>query len=275
MGIVGIGKVTYLYLNGIRPREEVVLDNGVVLLPSSCKPTPDNIIAKSKSEIDIGVACIFLRSVSACIRITADTSKDLAVKAWNAQWDALILGALYDCEVMSNFQSDVQPEEFPQASIFNVTGYSFRGYNAGYIRKISSKEHKWISNHYRKVARLMDNDRYLNAIHSLSTYKWHSLPRAQLALIWAGIEGLFGVDSELSFRVSLYIARYLSPRKGQRQRTIFESIKKLYSIRSKAVHGGTIKNPQESVIESAMILRRLIVKCAEHEALPDTACLAP
>ena len=81
MSIYGKGTETYLYLNGIRSREEVRLDDSVVLIPSLYNPTPDEIIAKTKSEMDIGVACVFLRSVSACLHIVASTPQELAVKA--------------------------------------------------------------------------------------------------------------------------------------------------------------------------------------------------
>lgn len=244
-------------------------------MPASCRPSPDDIIAKSKSEIDIGVACVFLRSVSACFRITADTPRDLAVRAWNSQWDAVLLSALHDCEIGHTFQSDVPPEEFPRANFFHVTHYAFRRVNAGRVKQITTEEHSWIAAHYSKAKTLMDDDRYRDAVHSLSSYRWHSMPRAQLALLWSGIEGLFGVDQELSFRLSLYISRYLSPRRGLRQRAIFASTKKLYAIRSKAVHGGQIKNPHGSAQESVKMLRQLVMKCAEQEGLPNTDTLAP
>jgi hypothetical protein len=275
VGFVGTGKEAYVYLNGIRPREEVILGDGVVFLPGSCQPNPDDIIAKSKSEIDIGVACIFLRSVSAYFRVTANTPQAVAARAWNSQWDAVLLSALYDCEVGYTFQSDVPPERFAKAKVFFVSNYAFKGLNAGKVRQITPAEHRWIAAHYSAAKRLMDDDRYCDAVHSLSSYRWHCMPRAQIALLWSGIEGLFGVDSELSFRLSLYIARYLSPRKGARQNAIFDSIKKLYGIRSKAVHGGKIRNAHEFADESVKILRQLVVKCAELGELPNTDCLAP
>ena len=101
------------------------------------------------------------------------------------------------------------------------------------------------------------------------------MPRAQLALLWSGIEGLFSVDYELSFRLSLYIARFLSPRRGTRQKAIFDSVKNLYAVRSKAVHGGKLKNPHEAAKGTVKILRQLVVKCAERKGLPKTDDLAP
>jgi hypothetical protein len=275
MGFYGKGKETYVYLNGIKPREKVCLDEGLFLVKSSCRPSPDDIISKCKNEIDIGVACVFLRSVSSHFHITAKTPKQLAVKAWNSQWDAVLLSALYECEIGHNFQSDVAPKDFSSASEFNVTNYAFKGLSSRKIKKITASEHKWIAENYSMAKKLMGNDRYCDAVHSLSSYRWHSMPRPQLALLWSGIEGLFGIDHELSFRLSLYIAKYLSPSRREKRKIIFNDMKKLYTIRSKAVHGGKIKEPHDSVKKSVKILRQLVMKCAEKGELPKIDDLAP
>jgi hypothetical protein len=247
----------------------------VILLPASCQPNPDDIIAKSKSEIDIGVACVFLRSVSACFRITAEGPKELAIKAWNSQWDAVLLSALLNCEIGHTFQADVPPENFGKSKDFHITNYAFKGLNFGRLRKITSIKQRWITDHYKSAKKLLDEDRYSNAVHCLSSYRWHSMPRAQLALLWSGIEGLFGVDFELSFRLSLYAALFLSPRSRIRRKAIFDSTKRLYSIRSKAVHGGKLENASQSVERSVDLLRELVMKCAVMKSLPKTDELAP
>ncbi len=187
----------------------------------------------------------------------------------------MLLSALHDCEVGHTFQSDVPPERFADAKEFHVTNYGFKGLNAGKVKRITAAQHRWITSHYSAAKKLMDEDRYRDAVHCLASYRWHMMPRAQLALLWSGIEGLFGIDHELSFRMSLYIARYLSPRSRSRQKTIFSSIKKLYAIRSKAVHGGKMKKPHEAVKESVKILRKLVVKSAEQKKLPSADALAP
>jgi len=275
MAIFGKETETYLYLNGIRPREDLRLDAAVVLMPSSCDPNLDDIIAKSKTEIDFGVACVFLRSVSACLHIVAQTPFELAREAWNAQWDALLLGALHDCEVGQTFKSDVPPERFAEAKDFQVMNYAFKGLNRGEVRKLTKAEHAWLGKHYGAAVQLMEEDRYRNAVHCLGSYGWHYMPRAKLALIWSGIEGLFKIDYELSFRLSLYIAKYLCPHSRARQKTVFNEVKKLYGIRSKAVHGGNLKDPADAVTKSLKILRRLVVRAAEKGELPEGDELVP
>lgn len=271
----GITNLDYLFINGIEPTEEVELGNGVTLIQSVCEPSQSDIISKCKNEIDIGVACLFLRLVHACFRISGDSQKEIASRSWNAQWDALLLSAILDCEVGWNFQSDVLPEEFSKATRVHITNYFFEGFNKGEVKQLSQAEHKWINEYYGNAKELMDDERYQNAIHCLASYRWHSMSRAQLTLLWSGIEGLFGVQHELSFRLSLYIARFLSPRKSKRQKNLFESTKKLYNIRSKAVHGSGIKSPTESVMNTTDILRKLVLKCAETHSLPNIDNLAP
>ena len=84
------------------------------------------------------------------------------------------------------------------------------------------------------------------------------MPGAQLALIWSGIEGLFQIDYELSFRLSLYVAKYLAPGNRAKLKAIFDEVKKLYGMRSKAVHGGKFNSLSDSVKSSVGILRKLV-----------------
>ena len=88
-------------------------------------------------------------------------------------------------------------------------------------------------------------------------------------MLWAGIEGLFGVDSEITFKLSLGVAKFLGDNPDE-QRAIFQNTKGLYKARSKAVHGGKIKTDGGTAIsESAALLNRLLVKAAELGRLPD------
>ena len=116
---------------------------------------------------------------------------------------------------------------------------------------------------------LLKNDKFRNAIHCLASYKWHPLPRAQLAILWAGIEGLFDTESEITFRLSLYISNFLLSDKNEKEEK-FIQIKKLYNYRSAAVHGSRIKENQKNVVnDSAFLLREIVIKCIDDNTLPD------
>ena len=43
-------------------------------------------------------------TLSSQLRITSSDAEQLTAATWNAQWDCILLGALFNCEVMSNLQ---------------------------------------------------------------------------------------------------------------------------------------------------------------------------
>ena len=100
MRISGRGKHTYLLLNGLRVDRTIRISENAELLPAHCSPDPEDIIAVLNSEVDLGVAAIFLRSVASQIHIQAASPKELAVIAWNTTWDIVLLSAFLNCEII-------------------------------------------------------------------------------------------------------------------------------------------------------------------------------
>ena len=275
MRISGYSKETYIYLNGIGVSKKLKLGDDIELLPAICSPKPSDIISVSKSEIDIGVTTIFLKQVRSQFHITADNPKTLAISAWNSLWDALLLSAIFDCEAVCNFQCDKPAEQFDSECKLEVTNYHLRGLTDS-IYVLNDNDQVWIEQHFQVAKKLLDKPKFQNAVHSLATYRWHSLPTARLALIWSGIEGLFDVDTELVFRLSLYIAKFLAPNKNDETKTIFLKVKKLYSQRSSAVHGSKIKGEvADAVTDSAQLLRNLLKQCIAVGDLPQVDELVP
>ena len=100
------------------------------------------------------------------------------------------------------------------------------------------------------------------------------MPRVQLAILWAGIESLFRINNELSFRISLYIAKFLGNEDSNEEKRLFDEVKSLYKSRSSAVHGDNIKGDINSLVtRSATLLNKLIVKCIEINELPNVESL--
>jgi hypothetical protein len=276
MRTFGSGTESYLYLNGLATDRSVRLSDTVELLPARAQCSADLFLNLGKSDVDISVISLFLPLVQCQLKVRGDDARDTAVRTWNAVWDALLLGAITNSDVMCNLQSDVPAEQLTITSTVGVTNYHLRGLSAGPGRSLSEAEIAWIERHFAAARSLLDDDSFQNAIHCLATYHWHSLPRARLAILWSGIEGLFGVESEIVFRVSLYVARFLASDDRLKQAELFAKVKELYKLRSKAVHGGRIKSdPQEGVHESAELLRSLVTKCVESGALPHTESLVP
>jgi len=275
MRIAGKRTVVYLYLNGLEVSRSVKIDEFVELLPASCSPRLEDIIAVSQNELDLGIVTIFLPRVHSQFRIIADNPQKLAIRAWNTVWDAVLLSALFDCNAVCNLQCDGPAENFSAESDLLVTNYHLRGLVAD-TYTLNDDELSWVENNFLKARRLLGIPEFRNAVHSLATYRWHSLPRAQLALIWSGIEGLFKIHNEIVFRLSLYIARFLSPTDENERKQIFSQVKKLYKYRSAAVHGSKADNAlSEYVDQSVSLLRCLVYKCIEIEGLPQPENLVP
>ena len=94
-------------------------------------------------------------------------------------------------------------------------------------------------------------------------------------MLWAGIEALFAIDRELSFRLSLLSAKFLEPNDKTAAKGVYKQVKNLYKARSRAVHGGEMKGDSKTLIhDSATLLHRLIRRCVESEALPNSEELA-
>lgn len=274
-GYFGKAGETYIYINGIRVRRNLDLGNGIALLPAHCQPNRESIFSVFESEVEVGAAALFLRSISSQLQITESVPIAMAARAWNAAWDVLLLGALCDCEVAWNFQSDRPAEEFGPKSRVQITNFHLRGMVSEPF-EISEDQCVWIENHIGDARTLMDNPAFRNAVHCMATYRWHSMPRARIALIWAGIEGLFGIESELRFRLSQFAARFLEPGDANAAKKLFVKIQKIYSSRSKAVHGSKMKEDTAEVArESAELLLALVRRCIEINGLPDKDLLAP
>lgn len=273
MGIVGSGTETYLYINGIVTKHELQLADNIVLLPVE-KALPLNTISSLlKRDVDFAIAVLCAQSIASQLKITANDAESLAITAWNSQWDCILLGALFNCDAMCNIQCDKNIEEIDVTAHMNITNYALHAlFSEPYY--LTENDEKWITKNYSRARALLDNNTYRTAVHSLATYHWHTMPRVRLAIIWSGIEALFDVSTELSFRISLYAANFLSDNDNLSAKELFSRIKKLYSARSAAVHGGKIKGEENELVEqSAELLNQLIRKCAQKNALPDIETL--
>ncbi|MDT0358133.1 HEPN domain-containing protein [Herbaspirillum huttiense F1] len=246
----------------------------VKLLPGKLVNELQHTAVGTRPSVDKALISLFLPFVESQLQIFGEPGRDIAVRSWNAVWDILLLGAIADADAMSNFQSGFPIQSLVRGVDLSVTNYELRGFNRGINRILSTDDITWLRQFFPIARNLLDHDRFRNAVHCLSTYHWHSLPRARLALIWAGIEGLFGVDSEVVFRISLYVARFLEPFDKDRQEQMFKHVKSLYKFRSKAVHGGDLKGDiQKGVQDAARLLRTLIRQCSEGNQLPDCEVL--
>jgi hypothetical protein len=276
MRIIGTGTTTYLYVSGLRVKRPLELDKGIVLRPASGVVEHARFVNPQSRGLDHAIATLFFPLVKSQIEVHAVEPKVLAVKAWNAVWDALLIGAVFDRKTMCNLQSDTPVENLTSSSEIRVTNYNLYGLTFLEIKALSKAEERWISTNFSKARGLLADARFQNSVNALSSFRWHIHHIPRLAILWSGIEGLFDVETELVFRISLYVSRFLEPKNRSRRQKLFDHCKELYRARSKAVHGSKIKgNADKIVSESAAILRRLVVKIVETGSVPSTRDLAP
>lgn len=264
----------YLYINGITATGPLSLSADVELRPAAWTTSRDIVEPLCTSQLDFAVASVFLPRVSGELRVTASSGREVAVLAWNSVWDAVLLSAFCDCEAVCNFQSNTSVEQFGPSSRLQVTNYQLRG--LAEVHEMTDEETAWVAGNFRTARALLAADGFRDAVHALASYRWHSLPRARLALLWSAIEGLFGIETEVVFRLSLYVARFLWQDDDERRRATFASVKKLYKSRSAAVHGGKLKEePNVIVNQSADLLRAILFRCVAINGVPDADRLAP
>jgi hypothetical protein len=277
MQIVATDNATFILLSGISVTSNLRLSNHVELQPADTSHLDlQTALSTCSDPDDIAVVAAFIPRTAAQFRIDAATPKELAIVAWNASWDALLLGALLNTEIGFNLQSDAPANMIAADSHLRATNLYMHGITNDSPHLLTADEAAWLVAHFASARCLLDDDRFQTAVHCLATYRWHSMPRIRLAILWAGIEGLFGASSEIRFRISLYIARYLHPEDDSSRRTLFDSVQKLYNVRSAAVHGSKIKGDSDrSVAESADILCNLLRRCATVGSMPDISDLAP
>lgn len=271
MRIIGKNDKTYILLNGIVSSGNIKLSDNVEIQAADTSHLDLNTaISACSHPDDIAVIAAYIPRISSQLQITAKNPKELAATAWNSAWDVLLLSAIFGVEIGFNIQSDTKSNEISSGSLLSATNLKMNGISNEQPYKLTDEDEKWIGSHFCSAQQMLENDSFQLAIHCLASYRWHSLPRAKLAVLWAGIEGLFSVRSEVSFRISLYISCLLYPDNQDEKKECFEQMKKLYNVRSGAVHGSPVKKDMELASkQSAEILRILVIHIIESKTLPD------
>lgn len=276
MQIATAENVIYILLSGLKVSLDIALDENITLLSAdTSKLNLETAIAACSRPDDISVITAFIPRITSQFKITATTPKELAILAWNSTWDALLLSSIFHTEVGFNIQSDTEASLISDQTKLCATNFHFHGFQATPY-KLNADDVIWIKDNFSEARLLLDDERFKTAVHCLASYRWHSMPRIRMAVLWAGIEGIFGASSEIRFRISLYIARFLHPTDAISRKEKFEVIKKLYNSRSSAVHGSRVKdNLAQAVKESAEVLREIILMVIEQRELPNEDKLVP
>lgn len=132
--------------------------------------------------------------------------------------------------------------------------------------QLRSDDVQWISEHYGTFNTLCSkHESFRMALACCVDWRFQDELRSAVARIWQGIESLLGIKMELNYRISMTAASIISPRGPQRTETC-KAVKKLYSIRSKAVHGDKISDDKlaSGLEDSFHLLSRLLIACIDR-----------
>lgn len=136
--------------------------------------------------------------------------------------------------------------------------------------EITEEDLEWVKAHLTAFVELFKNESFALAAEALATHHHHvDEERIMTAMLWSGIEALFGVESELRFRLATSVAAALEPR-GAERRNLYEAMKRHYDIRSKAVHGGRVSQKilHQHVLDVRSLLSRLLCRFVEIGTVP-------
>lgn len=128
----------------------------------------------------------------------------------------------------------------------------------------------WVNAQLKSWINLLERPAFRLAVDAMTTHHHHANLRMSAAALWSGFEALFGINSELRFRLALLAAAYLEDR-GPERVSLYRRIKKLYDYRSKAVHGGATTDEMlvDHIIEVRCLLSRLLCRMTEQCCLPS------
>lgn len=179
MPIVGHGTETYLLLTGIAVTNKVALGPRVELLPATCATSTDVLAAITKTDVELAIAMLFLPLTHSQLHVTADDPRQLAATAWNAQWDCILLSALFDRDVVCNLQSDTPANEIALQTSLVVTNRHLRGINDSPKRQLTKEDENWLQSHFVIAKELtrrfcISNRRSFTCFISLASSSAHS-----------------------------------------------------------------------------------------------------
>ncbi len=135
---------------------------------------------------------------------------------------------------------------------------------------ITADDLAWVRDNLGMLLKLTESEsRFNTALEALCTYLHAANYRMMAAQLWAGVEAIFEVRYEISFRLPL-LAALLLQKRGPDCRDLRTKVKKLYNERSTAVHGGDISEEdlKKHVAATRTLLAQLLSCIITRGSLP-------
>jgi hypothetical protein len=132
--------------------------------------------------------------------------------------------------------------------------------------EVTHEDAQWVYSHYNSFNALAaESESFRFALEAATDWRYATDIRSAVARLWAGIEAMFGVSSELVYRISLLSASLTTP-KGPQRKKRFDEVKTLYGMRSKIVHGDRLSEEKvhRALTMSYELLRELLLLSIER-----------
>ena len=126
---------------------------------------------------------------------------------------------------------------------------------------------EWVKQNMSQILELNKQARFATALDALCSYLHSERERMKAAQLWAGVEAIFDVQFEISYRLPILAALMLEQR-GEKCRERREMVHKLYKERSKAVHGQEFNDSKNHISLVRSLLAKLLAKIIQNGHLP-------
>jgi hypothetical protein len=138
---------------------------------------------------------------------------------------------------------------------------------------IENNDIEWIRNYFEIANSLaFKYEKFRYALEVINSWRYCIDIKSAIAIIWAAIESIVNVSSEITYRLSLSISSILYERGDVRIKK-FKEVKTLYGLRSKVVHGSNLKEAEieKTLTGSFNVLSELIIYMIENNRMLDEA----
>ena len=252
--------------DGLKVAAAVELAPGIDLLPGE---PPLGLSAAAERAENFKAYAIYVASQHLekfSIRVSGfEGGKILAALAWNALWvfHLMSIASHAPCHSLYAVSDD------PRSTLTSINRNVIFTRNTE-PREIEEGDIAWACKYYQAFHALVGDPRFTPAVRALGNAQYLPDPDMAIMLLWAGIEGLLGVDAELSRRLALN-ASLLVEGTADDKLALYQRLKKAYGVRSKVVHGSSFQPDKltSAASEARSILILLLRRCVELGRVPS------
>ena len=230
--VVGTGRSVRIVGHGITVAHDFILAPGITVSPTA--PTIEasfgsHTVGELRNTLSV-MAMEGLADFSLLIE-HEDGRDKLAVKAWNALWLFNFLALACRSPVLPLYS--VADNGSPRFNLVNRNLIINRLHKAGVAHY---EQLEWAADNFSRYDDLLKNERFRAALRCYGNAHYLFDDDTKVMLLWAGIEGLLDIDSELRRRIALH-ATILHDGDIDEKAAYFSKVKKGYDVRSRVVHG--------------------------------------